>query len=791
MLINYFKIAWRNLRKNKAFSLINIIGLSAGLMCFTIILIYVDNELSFDNFHKDANRIYRVVKDFINTDGSKIPDATTPPALAGVLRKELPEVDHATRLFPSWGRKYLIQHGEKSFYETNLIRIDSSFFDVFDFEFVRADKTNPFKGKQSIVVTQTTAKKYFGNTDPLGKILRINVNNGQDFVVTGVLKDVPQNAHFTFDFLIPFVSAGGADINNDWNWNSFYTYVLLKPTVDPNTFKSKLQPLFKKYQPESKNQYYAQLLTDIHLKSNLKWELGVNGDLAYVKILTLIAAFVIIIAGINYVNLITAQSFTRAKEVGIRKVAGASRQLLVLQFLLDSVCTAFVSFGISLVAVSLLLPLVNRELDRNLAFFCTAQWLLWIELVGVTLFIGLLAGLYPAFQLSSFQPTRVLKGKFISSYHGASLRKSLVVFQFVISIVLLVSFVTIYRQLEFVTKKNLGFNKNNILLLPNVRGGNDPGPMVEELKRIPAVTNLARADGILGRLFSTNGVSSQNQNNHISLNFMRIDHEFLNTLEIDLEEGRNFLSRSVADSTSIILNQKAVEELGLKRPWLGQQLRWDDETNKTHLVHIIGIAKDFHFTSLHEPIKPFAFVSEENNGSTFFLKLQSQHLAKDITLIQQVWTRHNPDKPFEYSFQDEEIAQLYLFDIKFKNLFSGVTLLAVLIACLGLLGLSIYAAAARTKEIGIRKVLGAGIVSLFALLSKDFLLLIGIAIIGASPIAWWAMHRWLQNFAYRVDLSWWMFAIAGLAAIFIALITVSFQAVKSVLANPVKSLRTE
>ena len=795
MLKNYLTIAWRNLWKNKGFALINIIGLSTGMACFIVILLFVKNELSFDKYHKNSSHIYRIVKDFINADGTRIPDATTPPALAPALQKDLPGVAYSTRLFPSWGRKYLIENGDKRFYETNLIRIDSSFFGVFDFPFVRGDKATAFKGVLSILLTETAAKKYFGNDDPIGKILRININNGQDFMVTGVLKDVPRNSHFTFDFLIPFIAGSGQDVNSDWNFSSFYTYVLLKPNVNPNIFAAKLQPLFRKYQPESRNQYYSQLLTDIHLKSNLKWELGTNSDLSYINILMVIALFVIVIAGINYVNLTTAQSVKRAKEVGIRKVAGASKSSLVFQFLIDTVCTAFISFFISLFAVYLLLPFVNQLLDRELLLFSPGQWLLWIELIAITLLIGLASGLYPAFLLSAFQPIKVLKGKFISSYRGAYLRKSLVVFQFLISIVLIISFFTIYRQIDFVTQKNLGFNKDNILLLPNVRGNGarnigPPDAWLNELKKMPAVTNVARADGILGGLSSINGVEPINKNDHVSLSFIRIDHEFLPAFQIGLKEGRNFFP-SNADSTSIILNEKAIEQLGLKKPYIGQQLAWDDESGKTHPVTIVGVTKNFHFTSLHEPIRPFGFVSEENNGSTFFLKLHSQNLAKDIATIQTIWTKYNPGKPFDYTFQDEQIAKLYQTDIRFKNLFSYITLLAVIIACLGLSGLSVFIAGARAKEIGIRKVLGASISSLFTLLSKDFLWLVMIAIIIASPIAWWAMHNWLQGFAYRVDIPWWMFAAAGITAIVIALITISFQTLKAAVANPVKSLGTE
>lgn len=795
MFKSYFILAWRNLWKHRVSSLINIVGLSTGMACFIIILLYVNNEFSYDRYHPNADRIYRVVKDFVNDDGSRVPDATTPPALAYALHHDLPEVVSSTRLFPSWGRKYLIRYKDRAFYEeTGVMRIDSNFFDVFDFPFKYGNKRTAFKGPLSILLTETSCRKYFGQEDPMGKTLRININNGQDFVVTGVLKDIPANSHFTFDFLFPFVSRIDSTINRNWAWNSFYTYALLRSDADGRAFGGKLQPLFNKYQPENRNRYYAQRLTDIHLRSNLKWELGINGDLSYIRILMAIATFVIIIAGINYVNLITGRSASRAKEVGIRKVSGASRRLLMFQFLTESVCMAFLSLGVAVLTVQLLLPIVNQLMNRDLLLF-SSGYTFWIELVAITLTIGLMAGLYPALHLSSFHPVRVLKGKFIASWQGVYLRKGLVVFQFAVSIVLLISFLVIYRQLSWVMQKDLGFNTDNILLVPNVRATGlpatgAPGSWTDDLKRIPAVTGVARADGLLGGVTETNGVSVKGRQDHISLNFFRIDHAFLPTLGIALVEGRNFFG-SRSDSSGIILNEKAVEQLGLKKPYVGQTLEWDEESGHTHPVTVVGVVKDFHFTSLHEPIKPFGFLSEENNGSTFLVKLHSRDLPRDMAAVAQAWTRHNPDKPFDYTFQDEQITRLYQSDMRFRKLFSGVTILAVLIASLGLLGLSVFTAEARSKEIGIRKVLGAGTGSLFLLLSRDFLLLVLLAATIASPLAWWAMTSWLRNFAYRTNIPWWIFPLAGSLAVLVALVTISVQSLKAAVANPVKSLRAE
>jgi len=794
MFRNYLIVAWRNIRQNRISSLINIIGLSTGLTCFIIIFLYVKEELSFDRWNGHADRIYRVVKDFVNDDGTRIPDATTPPALAPALRRDMPEVKYATRLFPAGRRRFLIQNKEKGFYETSLIGIDSNFFKVFDLPFVRGDKVSTFAHPLSIVLTQTAARKYFGSADPIGQLLHLNLNGGLDYAVTGVVGDVPENSHFSFDFLIPFTSRRDSVIDRDWNFSSFYTYVLLKENSNAALFRQKLQPLFNKYQPHSKDVYYAQRLTDIHLRSKLRLELGVNNDIAYIRILIIISVFVVVIAGINYVNLITARSIKRAKEVGVRKAAGASRRLLIVQFLTEAICNAFFALGISIAAVELLLPVVNPIVGRHLQLFTADRWALWGQLMVITTGVGLAAGLYPAFYLSAFKPVDVLKGKFLVSLRTISLRRGLVVLQFVISIVLMVSFFTIYRQLDFVMRKDLGFNKENILLCSNVRatGRETPGPpgsWLDEVKKLSAVSGVARADGVPGGNAASNGVRAGDM--HLAVNFIRVDHAFLPTMGMSLVEGRNFFPGSGDDSSSIILNEKAVEEFGLKRPWVGQQLAWDDDAGRTHPVTVVGVVKDFHFTSLHEAIKPFAFLAEENNGSTFFIRLRGANQAVAIPAIQKAWTKYNPDKPFDYSFLDEQVGKLYRSDLQFQHIFSWVTVLAMVIACLGLLGLSIFNAESRGKEIGIRKVLGASVASLFNLLCRDVLLLIGVAFGIAVPIAWWVSYAWLEGFAYRIVPGWWMFPVCGVLALVVALATTSYHAMKAALTNPADVLRSE
>jgi putative ABC transport system permease protein len=786
MFNNYFKIALRNLYRQKAFFLINIFGLAIGLMCFTLILLFVYHELSFDRFHHKPQQVYRVVKDFVNDDGTKIPDATTPPALAPALQKELPEVAYTTRIFPNWGQKYLLEYEDKRFYETNLMRVDSSFFDVFTFEFVQGNKTTAFQQPHSILLTQKAAIKYFGKQDPMGKFIKLPFNKETNYQVTAILKDVPTNAHFTFDFLIPIKFK---DIDSNWGWYTFYTYVRLKENADPEKFKAKLQPLFKQYQPEDKSQFYAQALTDIHLTSNLKWELAANGDLSYVRILITIALFVIIIAGINYINLITAQSVKRAKEVGIRKVAGAFKSLLIWQFLNESILTALVAFGIALLGVAAFLPFSKQIFGVELFLFTANNKILWLLLVIATLLVGLLAGLYPAFYLSSFNPIKVLKGSFSNSHKGVWLRQGLVIFQFIISTLLIAGSLIISQQLDFIQNKKLGYDKENIIVVPNISSTSNFGALSNELKKIPNVVNVGGANGILGGQNWTTSVRAKGKQESVLLNFLVVDYGFLPTMGVEFHEGRNFSKNFGTDTSAIVLNEAAVKQLGLQEPLLGQPIVSNQADSTT--MNIIGVVKDFHFTSFHDPIKPFGFVlSSQGSDGTMFVKI-NKDTRQAITMIEQAWKTAIPNRPFEYSFQDEQVNKIHEVEGRFGALFSYLTLLAILIACLGLFGLAAYTVQQRRKEIGIRKVLGASVSNITLTLSSNFLLLIAIAFIIAIPIALYAMNSWLDNFAYRITITWQVFVVAGIIVFFIAILTVSYQAVKAGLANPVKSLRTE
>ena len=790
MLRNYFIVALRNLLRNKSASLIKIISLSIGMICFAVISLFIEHELSYDRFHENPEQVFRVVKDFVNDDGSRIPDATTPPAFGPAIQKDLPEVAYTTRLFPNWGRKYLIQHDDNRSYEEGVVRIDSSFFDVFTFPFVKGEKKTATAKPNFIILTESTAQRIFGNEDPIGKALKMDIAQGSsDFLVTGIVRDVPENSHFTFDFLISLRTfddpSDDVPFNTNWGFYNFYTYVRLNPEADPQAFQSKLQEVFKKYNPDNKTECYAQALTDLHLKSNLKWELSVNGDYSYIRILAIIALFTIILAAINYINLVTAQSARRAKEVGIRKASGAVRSSLVKQFLFESLIMSIIAIIVSIAAVESILPELKNLLNSTLSFFDAGSInVLWM-LIGVGLVTGLLSGLYPAFYLSSFEPIKVLRGAVTGFGTDTFLRKGLVTFQFVISTVLIIGTLVISSQIDFVRNKKLGFSKENILIINNTGNLQNHQSLLTEIKKSSGVKNAGAANGVLGGLNWTTVAQAKGQEKSLLLNLLITDYDFLDVMGVNFGEGRKFSRDTKADSSALILNETAVKQMGIKGV-IGSQVTAGGDP-----YTVIGVIDDFHFSSLHEPIKPFGFFLSEQGENKLFVKIQGDQMVESIAGIQKIWTTLVPDRPFEFTFQDEQVGKLYAGEVKFQKMFSNFTFVAILVACLGLFGLSAYTAQQRTKEIGIRKILGASVLGVTQLLSKEFLKLVLLAIAVSIPIAWYAMSEWLQNFAYHVELNAWTFVLSALVAVLIALFTVSFQSIKAALTNPVNSLRNE
>jgi putative ABC transport system permease protein len=801
MFKNNLKIAFRNLMKNKVLSFINIFGLATGIACSLLIVLFIKDELSFDKFNKDPERIFRVVKDFVNEDGSKLPDATTPPALAPAMQKEIPEVESTVRIFSNWGGKYLLKYSDKKFYEEGLYRADSSLFTVFNFPFICGNATDAFKQLKSIVLTETAAKKYFGNEDPLGKTIEIEQMG--PYIVSGVIRDIPANSHFTFNFVISTRTLDG-NLDQNWGFYNFYTYIRLKKNTTIASVEPKIKALYKKYQAESKNIYYTQPLTDIHLKSHLKWELKPNSDTAYVYVFATIALFLIVIAAINYINLVTAKSALRAKEVGVRKVVGAAKNSLVQQFLTESVVTVLLSGIFALGLAILILPGFNHITQKQLSIFSGNDGTVLLFITGFTLLVGLLAGLYPAFYLSGFRPASVLKGVNTSGKNTISLRKVLVVFQFVISVVLITGSLIISNQLNYMQSARLGFDKEQVVVINNMQGLSNSQAFKDQLAQIPGVKKLAGADGMISGQNWTNGLRARGSLNSQLVNFLRVGYDYLNVMGITIKEGRGFSPQFPADTMtngvagpldqvigSVVLNEKAVKDLGIHSPAVGQQVVWSQDADTTYYINIVGVAKDFHFTSLRDEIKPFAFVVNPRRTNLLAIKLGGKEIQSTLAQIQSKWQNNFPDRPFDYYFLDESIDKLYKAEQYFKSLFSYFTIIALIIACLGLFGLATFTAEQRTKEIGIRKVLGASVTNIVTMLSKDFLKLVTIAAVIAFPIAWFLMNKWLQDFSYRININWWVFAVAGFSAVVIAILKVSFQAVKAGLSNPVNSLKTE
>jgi putative ABC transport system permease protein len=799
VISHYVRIALRNLIRHKGYSLINICGLAVGIACFLLILLYVKDELAYDSYNVDANRIFRVVKDFVNDDGSRLPDATTPAALAPALVRQVPGIESAVRIFPPWGFKSLLSYGEKTFYEESFLRVDSSFFSMFTFRLLRGEPASALARPHSIVITRSLASKYFGTENPLGKTMLFD--GRFPLQVTAVIEDVPRQSHFRFNFLISIRTLGanfqnGYGIDSDWGQYNFYTYVKTKPGISISSLEPKIQAVFKSNQPRNDNIFYTQPLAGIdgiHLNSHLKWELEPNSDKLYIYVFLTIALFVLFIAGINYVNLTTAKSALRAREVGVRKVVGAFRSALVLQFLSESVLLSLFATLLATGITELALPFFNSLTQKELSLFSPANVPVWplIALVGVL--VGLAAGLYPSVALSSWSATSILRKIHSPRRSPFDLRKVLVVFQFTLSVILIVGVIVVQQQMNFIQTAKLGFNKDQVVVIRNVAALLHYGDEVRaSLAKVPGVLKIAPCDGMIGGQNWTNTLRAKGSQNGQLVNFLSVGYDFLDALGLELKEGRNFSPLFPSDSLDgIILNETAVKQLGIPQPVIGQQIVWAQRPDTTIYVKVVGVVRNFHFTSFRQEIKPFAFVFTPRRTWFFAARLSAGNIRQTLGAMEKTWNALVPGRPFDYYFLDESINKLYRSEHNFQTVFSSMTMLSIVIASLGLLGLAAFTAERRTKEIGIRKVLGSSVTGIVALLSKDFLKLVGVAVLIAWPVAWFVMRMWLQDFAYRVELGWWAFILAGLFAVVIALLTVSTQAVRAAAANPVEALRYE
>jgi len=810
MLKNYFTIAWRNLVKNKAFTAINIAGLAIGIATCLVIMLFVQDELSFDRFNEKADQIVRVV--FRGTmNGEKMKESSVMAPVAPTLRSDYPEVLDATRLLQYGSPKIVV--GDKTFKDANFAYVDSNFFNVFTLPLIKGDAKTALVEPYNVVITQAISEKYFGKADPIGKILNFK-DAHQLYKITGVIKEVPVNSHFHFDIFGSMASVPDAR-NNSWLSGSYFTYLVLQKNDDPKKLEAKLPQAVEKYMgPQVKQALgvsladfrkkgndiglYLQPLTDIHLKSDFSNGLEAGGDIRYVYIFGAIALFMLLIACINFMNLSTAGASKRAKEVGIRKVLGSLKYELIGQFLVESALLTFFSLALALMLVRISLPVFNSLSGKHLQLNFLQNPLMISALLLFWLFVSMLAGSYPAFYLSSFKPVAVLKSKFISKGKSISFRSGLVVFQFIISVGLIVGTTIVYQQLSYIQHIKLGYDKEQLLVLRNsYLLGDKEDVFKEQLKHDPRVASVSTSAFLPAGPTNTDLTTSfpdgdKNKNSRVRI--YQIDDSYIPTMGMKIVEGRNFSKEFPADSSqdapTVIVNETVAKVFGWGKNAVGHTVNlFTDNVGSHKGLKVVGMVEDFHFRSLHEPINPLLMVLQKSPG--LIIKVKTKNIAGLIAAMKTQWDTYKTEEPFTYAFVDELYNQTYIAEQKtgtILGIFAGLT---IFIACLGLFGLATFTAEQRNKEIGIRKVLGASVPDLIGLLSKEFIILVGIAIVIATPVAWWAMTAWLQDFAYRINISWWVFLMAGVSAIIIALITVSFQAIKAAVANPVKSLRTE
>ncbi len=807
MIKNYFKIAFRSFWRNKVFSAINILGLAIGIATCLIIMLFVNNELSYDRFNKKADRMVRVYFQGIMA-GQKMNESTVMPPVAHTLKTDFPEVEEATRI-RDFGTPRLV-FADKSFREDRLAFVDSNFFQVFTLPLLQGDPKTALLEPNSVVITKNVAKKYFGDEDPIGKIISFKDGKNPACKVTGVIDKVPENSHFHFDIFASMTSIAESK-EASWMRSNFYTYLVLQKGFDYKNLEAKLPGVVEKYMGPQMLQsmgitlsefrkkgnnisFHLQKLTDIHLHSDFSGDLSATGDIRYVYIFGAIAMFMLLIACINFMNLSTAGASKRAREVGIRKVLGSLKRDLVKQFLLESLLLTVIALILSILFIYLALPSFNYLAGQQLEVSFSEHPLLIPGLLLFVLCTGFIAGSYPAFYLSSFRPVAVLKGKFISGKTSTGLRSGLVIFQFFISIILIVSTTVVYNQLSFIQNKKLGYDKDQVMIVNNtwMLGKNQ-----DVFKR--DLMNDSRVASVSSSNYLPAGPSDNNNffiypgdasNQIIKTLRYDVDENYIPTLGMALQAGRNFSKEFATDSSAVILNEAAANALGWKEKSIGQTISNNNNSGKQIRYHIIGIIKDFHFRSLHERISPLVMSFAPDPG-TLIVKLKTKNVSGLTSTLRERWGSFGPEEPLSYSFLDERFNNTYQSEQKIGmilGLFAGLT---IFVACLGLFGLARFTAEQRTKEIGIRKVLGASVTNVTALLSKDFLKLVLIAFLIASPIAWFLMNKWLQDFAYKINISWWTFAIAALLAILITIVTVSFQSIKAALANPVDSLRAE
>lgn len=809
MFKHYFKISFRHIFKQKFYSLINIGGLAVGLTCCLLILLYINYETSFDQHYQDGNQIYRVYMEG-QEDGRLQGGAVVTTPLAETLLKEYPEVIEATRIAPNLGDAgtNLVRTTKMSenSYEEGFLSTDPSFLKMFQFPMIHGNfdaLERPF----TVVLTESKAARFFPGENPVGQNIILNNNTEQPYEVTGVMEDLPNNTHFRFDYLLSMEGIETAQVPN-WSFGNFMAYIKLAPNTNVPDLEGKMVDIIKRYKDSNYEEnvkagnhfwYRLQAIQDIHLKSTHIYGYWTHGNIRYVWLFGLIAAFILLIASINFMNLSTARSANRAKEIGLRKVLGSRQKQLRRQFLMESTLISSLAFLLALLLSWLLLPSFNQLTGSALSMPWDNFWLLPSFLVG-TLLIGFVSGIYPSFFLSAFQPIQSLKGQLKSGKKGAGFRSALVVFQFTISIVLIVGSLVVKKQLDYIQKKQLGFNKEQVIIIEDTYTINEQrASFKENLQQISGIEDISFSSFVPVNGYERNGsgawpTGSNPEESGVNLAKWYVDYDYIKTLGMNILDGRDFSKDMQTDAQeAIIINQQAADLLGYEDP-VGKQITsytyLDSETGKLldATYTIIGVVENFHYESLKQNIEGLSLVINFYSSSAL-VKVNTDNPQQLLGDIENVWAKFAPDQPFRYNFLDERFAKMYAFESRVGQIFTAFTGLAILIACLGLFALATFMAEQRRKEISIRKVLGASISNITLMLTKNFTILVGIALLVATPIAWLLMRSWLQDFAYRISIGWTVFAIAGITALLIATLTISYQAIRAAVANPADNLR--
>jgi len=812
MLKNHIKTAWRHIRRNKVFSFINVVGLTIGLTSFLLIALYIFDEVTFDRFHQHADNIYRLVEHRVTPAGQKTQIAGAGYQVSAAAQANLPEVKNVVRLVDLGRANISTPKNTNIFYESLWIT-NPGFLQTFDFELLQGNRQTALAAPHTVVVTEETARKLYGTTEVLGKSIKVD-RDSVPFQITGVLKNFPVNSQFSFKLLFSEASityVTDINFNTDWDSNNFSTYFLLNGQANPLEVTAKINQLVAANRPpdtQDQRSLYLQPLKEVHFNSEgIEGNLGKTGSRIYIYVFSIIALFVLLLACINYMNLTTALFSKRAKEIGVRKVIGASRKTLTNQFMSEAFLTTLISLVFALILVKLLLPYFNAFTEKELSLGLTTDYRIWLGMTIIMLLVGALSGIYPALFQSRLNPLVLFKNKIPVGGGSISLRQFLVVLQFSVSIIMIVATLVVYRQIKYVNTRDMGFTKSQLLVIDinSYQVRRKAETIKNEFAGIPQVKEVTLSSRVPGEWKGIPKVKVNNSNSPVAseheMFFLGVDAQFLPTYEIELIKGRNFRTGSLADSSAVLLNETAARELGITEP-AEQVIQIPaanfggnfDALNQPFRVRVVGIVKDFNFQSLREPLAPMMLAYQNNpvqNIDYFTARVSPANVSATIKQMEAVLHNIDQNHLFEYHFLDSQWNLFYREDKIRETIFLMGAALSIIIGCLGLFGLVTFAAEQRTKEIGIHKILGASVQSVVIMLSKDFLKLVLIAAVIAFPIAWYGMHQWLQDFEYRTDISWWVFALAGAAALFIALITISFQAIKAALANPIKSLRSE